>query len=194
LLTDVQFRIHHIGIAVPDVARTATFYIGRLGCVARSGIIHDPLQTAYVQFLGFPGDAALIELVSPDGPESRLAAAVQRGGGLNHVCYATPNIESACRMLRDIGMFLIHPPAPAVAFNGRPIAWFMSPERTLTELVERSAGEPADFFTFDADVADKAGTGVDTLPESFASIEPLSGVDVAQVGLEELDAERQELT
>ncbi|HZF20092.1 MAG TPA: VOC family protein [Burkholderiales bacterium] len=129
--------MHHIGFAVSDIGKKADAYVQTLGYKIETGIIHDPLQQAYVQFLRFPGDRVYLELVQPDGPESKLSQAVSKGGGLHHVCYATGDIEGACRELREAGMFLISPPVPAVAFNGRRIAWLMGKDRLLTELVER---------------------------------------------------------
>jgi methylmalonyl-CoA/ethylmalonyl-CoA epimerase len=133
----MNLSLHHIGIAVPDVSRAADDYRRRLGCELEGDLVHDPVQTAFIQFLRFRGDSVLVELVAPDGPESRLGKAVAKGGGLNHLCYATDDIESACRSLREEGMMIIHEPTPAVAFGGRRIAWLMGPDRVLTELVER---------------------------------------------------------
>jgi len=131
-------RLHHIGIVVPDVAVASAEYTERLGYESASQIIHDPVQTAYVQFLQLPGDGALLELVAPDGPASKLSNALNKGGGLNHLCYETDDIDGSCVELRRHGLVLIHPPVPATAFQGRRIAWLMGRERVLTELVERA--------------------------------------------------------
>lgn len=135
----MEFRLHHIGVVVRDIERSAATYTQQLGYVARTGIIHDPLQTAYVRFLCLPGGTAYLELVSPDGSLSRLTNALNAGGGLNHLCYATDDIEGACGELRRQGMMVIHEPVPAVAFGGRRIAWLIGQDRVLTELVESAA-------------------------------------------------------
>lgn len=106
------------------------------------GLFHDPVQTALIQFLRLPGDSILIELVAPDGPASRLSKVILKGGGINHLCHSTPDIEAACRSLQDQGMAIIEEPTPAVAFGGRRIAWLMGDDHVLTELVERPT--PAD--------------------------------------------------
>ena len=133
----VKVCLHHIGILVGSIPEAAAVYSERHGYQVRSEIIHDPTQTAYVQFLQLPGDPCYIEFVSPDGPESKLTNGLHKGGGLNHVAYATDQIERTCEHLREQGMFLIRPPAPAVAFRGRRIAWLMGRDCLLTELVER---------------------------------------------------------
>ena len=46
----------------------------------------------------------MIELVTPDGPNSKLANALKKGGGLNHLCYLSPAIDDECRRLRESGM------------------------------------------------------------------------------------------
>jgi methylmalonyl-CoA/ethylmalonyl-CoA epimerase len=135
-----MISLHHIGIAVNDIHEATGRYVRMLGYEVQSEIIHDPVQTAYVQFLRLPGDSVYVELVSPDGDKSKLNGAVQRGGGLNHLCYVTTDIKFACRQLRDKGMFLLQPPVPAVAFQGRRIAWLMAADRVPVELVE--AGPP----------------------------------------------------
>lgn len=134
-------QLHHVGIAVKDIAQATEDHERRLGCVREGGLFHDPVQTALIQFLRVPGDSVLIELVAPDGPGSKLAAAVKRGGGINHLCYGTDDIEAACEALRTDGLFLIQEPVPAVAFGGRRIAWLMGDAWYLTELVERVPGD-----------------------------------------------------
>jgi methylmalonyl-CoA/ethylmalonyl-CoA epimerase len=133
----MNLRLHHIGISVSDIAQATEDYRRRLGCELVGGVIHDPVQTAFIQFLRFPGDSVLIELVAPDGPESKLVKAVAKGGGINHLCHLTDDIESACQSLNDQGMIIIHDPAPAAGFGGRRIAWLIGEDQVLTELVER---------------------------------------------------------
>jgi methylmalonyl-CoA/ethylmalonyl-CoA epimerase len=137
----MAMRLHHIGIAVPDIAAAVEEFVGAFGYDVVTGIIHDPVQTAMAQFLKRPGESSCLELVAPDGPGSKLVGALKRGGGLNHVCYATGDIETDCVVLRDKGLVVIHEPVDAVAFPGRRIAWLMGSSRVLTELVDE--GEDA---------------------------------------------------
>jgi methylmalonyl-CoA/ethylmalonyl-CoA epimerase len=135
----MNLQLHHIGIVVADIDRHRALYVDRLGFAVHSDIIHDPVQTAYVQFLRLPGDSTYIELVAPDGEGSKLQNALGKGGGLNHLCYSTGDIEAACHDLRKRGSVIIQAPVAATAFNGRRIAWIMGTDRVLTELVERGA-------------------------------------------------------
>lgn len=132
-----MLTLHHIGVVVKDIPRAAAGYIETYGYEVKSAVIHDPQQTAHVQFLQLPGDAVYLELVAPDREASKLTNALKKGGGLNHVCYSTADIEAACRDLRGRGLFVLQPPVPAVAFDGRRIAWLMGPDGVPVELVER---------------------------------------------------------
>jgi len=129
--------LHHIGLAVANLESQSELYIKAFGYVARTEIIHDPIQTAYVQFLRLPGDSVYLEFVAPDGPRSKLTNAVNKGGGLNHLCYSTSDIEATCQELRKTGLLLLQAPVPAAAFNMRRIAWMQGLDRVLIELVER---------------------------------------------------------
>ena len=135
----IPLQLHHVGIAVADIAAAAPVYVNRYGYAIASAIIHDPTQTAFVQFLRLAADSSFLELVAPDGPASKLAGAVAKGGGLNHLCYATSEIEETVRELRRNGLLLLQAPVPAVAFPGRRIAWMIGKDRIPIELVERGA-------------------------------------------------------
>lgn len=130
-------RLHHVGILVREIEPAAARYVRRMGCGVRTAILHDPAQTADVQFLALPDGLTLLELVAPDGPDSRLARAAAQGGGLHHLCYATPDLGGTVRDWRAHGFFLVREPVPAVAFGGRRIAWLMSADHVLIELVEQ---------------------------------------------------------
>jgi methylmalonyl-CoA/ethylmalonyl-CoA epimerase len=129
-------RLHHIGYAVKQIGPLAEIYTQRYGYEFSTPIIHDPLQTALVQFLRLHGDQAYLEFVAPDGPESKLAFAAKRGG-LNHLCYSCGPLEQAIAELEDTGARLLSEPQTAVAFAGRRICWIIGEDPLPIELVER---------------------------------------------------------
>jgi len=135
--TDLGLRLHHVGNAVCDLESAAALYVRRFGYQVQTGAIHDVGQTARVQFLRLNGDSAYLELVAPDGPGSKLANAVKRGGGLNHLCYTCGPMEAAIAALESTGMKLICDPLPGVGFGGRRICWLLGQEPLPIELVER---------------------------------------------------------
>jgi methylmalonyl-CoA/ethylmalonyl-CoA epimerase len=132
--------VHHIGLVVPDIPEAAELYTRRYGYELMSEIILDRTQTAYVQFLRVPGDSVQLELVSPDSERSKLSSSLRKGGGLNHLCYVTSDIDAACRRLRAEQMILLQAPVKAAAFPGRRIAWLMGNDRTPIELLESASG------------------------------------------------------
>jgi len=137
----VSVRHHHIGLVVPDISRAAADIMSQFGYRAVSRVIHDALQTAFVQFFRLGSDQTLLELVAPDGPESKLSVAARRRMGLHHLCFAVEDIQETCRRLAEEGMVVVQEPVPAVAFRGRRIAWLMGRNRVLTELVEEGKDE-----------------------------------------------------
>ncbi len=132
----MALTLHHIGILVPDIGAAADQYVSRFGYRIVSEVIHDPVQTAHVQFLAGAEPAPCIELITPDGPTSKLSNALKKGGGLNHLCYVSPDIQDECRRLRAAGMLLLQSPVAAQAFPGRRIAWLMGRDGIPIELVE----------------------------------------------------------
>ena len=136
-----MFRLHHNGYVTMDLDRMAGLLEKRFGYVRESAVIHDPVQTARVLFLRLPGGASWVELVSPDGPDSKLSGTLKKHGeGWHHICHETPDILAAGLALREQGMFQICAPVPAAAFPGRRISWFMDANGFLAELVEAGPG------------------------------------------------------
>jgi methylmalonyl-CoA/ethylmalonyl-CoA epimerase len=138
----MALTLHHIGILVADIATAADQYVAKFGYRVRGPIVHDAVQTAHVQFLALSDSVPYVELVTPDGPQSKLSNALKKGGGLNHLCYATPTIDEDCRRLRENGMLLLQSPVAAEAFPGRRIAWLMGRDGIPIELVEPEEGTP----------------------------------------------------
>lgn len=135
--TKVPFSLHHVGYAVASIESITGLYRNCFGYEVCSPIIHDPIQTAYVQFLRLPGDHTYLEFVAPDGPNSKLKGAIRKGGGLNHLCYQVDDIDTATAQLQEAGMRVLSQPVPAAAFPGRRIAWLFGEDGLPVELVEK---------------------------------------------------------
>ncbi len=102
-----------------------------------SQIFADPNQKVKVAFLTTrPGDAQ-VELVEPDGSDSPVLRFLnEKGGGLHHACYEVSDLEQELSDFRSRGSLIVKRPKPAVAFQGRRIAWVLTPEKFLVELLE----------------------------------------------------------
>ncbi len=138
-------KLHHIGIVVKELAAQGDAYAGTLGAVPCSPVIHDPIQKVNVRFWK-DENGALIELIEPASQDSPVWRDSQKGGGLNHLCYETENIERQVEESLRRGGMLTREISPAVAFDGRRIAFVYFLELGLIEFVETemesSAGIP----------------------------------------------------
>lgn len=130
-------RVHHLGVAVRDLDSAMEVYGSLLGLRLLSGPFDDPIQKVRVCFVG-GGRAGgpELELIAPLGEQSPITQYLQKEIGAYHVCYEVDDIDASVAHLRDAGCLLVSGPAPAVAFDERPIAWMLLPTRHLIELVQ----------------------------------------------------------
>lgn len=134
----LDFKLLHIGVAVPALG-PATELLSRLfGYKLVAGPFDDPLQKVTVSFLAKSGsDVAEIELIAPLGEDSPIQSMLAKDrGGAYHLCFETANLDAALAHAQAQGCVVLAAPVPAVAFQGRRIAWIYAPTRQLFELVE----------------------------------------------------------
>ena len=133
----MQFRVDHIGIAVRDMQQGLALYTDIFGYKLVRGPFDDPQQEAQVAFIETAAtDDPALELVAPLSADSQVERVLAKGLSLYHICYEVADIEQAIEHLRAQKCLLVSGPTPAVAYDGRPIAWLYTPNRQLTELVE----------------------------------------------------------
>jgi len=133
-------RLHHLGFVVPDIRDALDRFARSLGATSDGRIWEDPHQSVKVSFLTTQPNDAQVELVQPIGDNSPVARFLrEKGGGLHHACYEVDNLEDQIVMMRSAGGILARKPKPAVAFDGRRIAWILTSDKFLIELLERSA-------------------------------------------------------
>jgi methylmalonyl-CoA/ethylmalonyl-CoA epimerase len=132
------FKLLHVGVAVPDLVPATESLAALFGYKVISGPFDDPIQKVSVNFLSASdSDAADIELIAPLGDDSPIRSMLSRnGGGAYHLCFETQDIEGALAHAEQNGCVIVARPVPAVAFEGRKIAWIYTPSRQLFELVE----------------------------------------------------------
>jgi len=132
-----QLVIHHVGFVVADIEAGMRGFVHSLAAQWDGRIFADPHQKVKVAFLVTrPGDVR-IELVQPaagDSPVNRFLTG--KGGGFHHICYEVEDLDRALAEFRGRGALLARPPKPAVAFEGRRIAWVLTAEKLLVELLE----------------------------------------------------------
>lgn len=133
------WRQHHLGVAVDDVRVAARPYLEGFGFIPEGDVVRDPVQRVDVRFLR-PGPSAaasatLLELVAPYDNVSPVAGHLRRGIGAYHVCYEVDDLDAALAGLRAARFRVLADPVPALALDGRPIAWLLAPARHLIELL-----------------------------------------------------------
>jgi methylmalonyl-CoA/ethylmalonyl-CoA epimerase len=130
--------LHHIGFVVSSIAPALEGFLRSLNASWDERIFEDPIQKVRVAFLTTHPGEPQIELVEPVGESSPVRKFLQeKGGGLHHFCYETDNLESEVQSFRSRRAILVRHPAPAVAFDGRKIAWVLTREHLLVELLEK---------------------------------------------------------
>jgi len=119
-------RLRHIGVAVRSIDEAAPGALKQL----------DPLQNVRVAFIELNGVPC--ELVEPVDERSPVNGYLEhRKMNLYHLCFEVPDLERAVKQARQQGFHALGKPKPAVAFEGRRIAWVFSPTLGLFELLER---------------------------------------------------------
>ncbi len=135
---DLGFKLRHVGVAVPSLGPTTQLLSDLFGYRVVSGPFDDPIQKVTVNFLGKSDqDVAEIELIAPLTGDSPIKSMLDKtGGGAYHLCFETSDIDKALEHAKVNGCMVVSLPAPAIAFQGRRIAWIYTPSRQLFELVE----------------------------------------------------------
>jgi len=135
----VPLRLHHVGFVVANIETAMPGFLRSLAADWDGQVFHDPLQKVKVAFLATRAEDARIELIEPVGEDSPVLRFLQeRGGGLHHVCYEVAGLEEQLAEFRSRGAVIAKRPKPAVAFGGRRIAWVITPEKLLVELLEET--------------------------------------------------------
>ena len=130
------FTFHHLGYLVKDINAASKMFSEQFGFHIESDVIFDEGQTAKVRLIRQPNSTSWIELITPSCTDSKLSLALEKGITLHHLCYEVTSFEHAVKVLRETNYFLISKPAPSQAFSDRRITWFMSPDKSLVEILE----------------------------------------------------------
>lgn len=130
-------HLHHIGYVVRDIGSVMEGFCRSLRAQWNNVIYDDPHQKVRVAFLTTRPEDAQIELVQPAGEDSPVYRFLhEKGGGLHHACYEVQHLEEQITEMRSHGALLAKRPKPAVAFDGRRIAWVITAEGFVVELLE----------------------------------------------------------
>ena len=121
--TEAEF--HHIGLAVNSIKNINS----------ECKIITDKIQNVSVSFIRLNG--INFELIEPLNDFSPIIQSLKKGIKLLHICYEVNDIYRELEGCRRHGFHCIAKPVPAIAFNGRKIAWIYNAHYGLFELLAR---------------------------------------------------------
>ena len=126
--------VHHLGIAVKDIAKEAEIYCSLMGFEAETGILREPPQKVDVQFSVLNGfRIELIQAISEDSP---ILGFIKRGGILNHICYESIDIEATVKNLKkDKGLFQTVDIIKASTLDDCYYSFFAKPSGEVLEII-----------------------------------------------------------
>lgn len=130
-------QLNHVAIAVPDMDAAVATYRDTLGATV-SERVEQPDHGVATVFIDLPNTK--IELLEPLGDDSPIAKFLEKNpsGGIHHVCYEVPDIQSARERLLDKGARVLGTGEPKIGAHGKPVL-FLHPKDfngTLVELEE----------------------------------------------------------
>ncbi len=142
-------KIDHIGYLTKDINKSIVFFTSPAGggFHQTTDVIKDDQSSeektaprnVYLCFLRNE-QGYTIELVSPMQETSSVTGLLaKQGEGPYHICYQTKKIHQSIEQMKKDGWILVKAPAPAVAFQGAPVAFLFRNGIGLIELVERNA-------------------------------------------------------
>ncbi len=127
-------KIAHLGFVVPEIDNVCETWI-ESGYVLSIKKTLDPIQNVDCALLTKPGEPN-IELISPNsaGPNP-LFSRLKRGGGLDHICYYSLDLEKSIQSELDIFSIVVCPPVYAATFDSR-VTFVMRRNGLLIEYLE----------------------------------------------------------
>lgn len=133
----MELKFNHVGLVVEDIEKSVEFYVNVLKMEKISGIIYDPKQRVNLVFLRDVHISGLVyELIQPEDENSPSAQWLEKGNSLQHFCYEVENIQEGIDYLKKNGGMLFVRPIPAIAFDNRLIAFLLTKEKVIIELLE----------------------------------------------------------
>ncbi|MFN3431705.1 MAG: VOC family protein [Candidatus Sericytochromatia bacterium] len=136
-MTD-DLAFHHMGLACRDLdTEIAAWAI--LGYRLEGSPFEDPIQRVRGCFV--VGAGPRLELLMPLDDTSPVMPWLAKGVKFYHQAFETVDIRRALDTLKARRGKVVVPPTPAVAFQGREIAFVLFPNMMLIELIQAAERE-----------------------------------------------------
>ena len=134
---------HHLGMAVADINKSIVSLRG-LGWKWDGKIIEDTSRNVYLAFLTRYDTGEMLELVSPineRSPVSHTLNMMKNVAAPYHICYEIEDIDKTINIMKGRKYTLTEKPKKAVAFGNRRVAFMLSRDSGLIELLEEEKSE-----------------------------------------------------
>ncbi len=132
-------NVHHIGYLVKNIERAALDFknLGYDVEPESAACVID--ETRKVKILFLKKDAYRIELVEPLDKESPIYGLLKKHkNSPYHICYSTEDMNKSIAFLEQNGWMLFEEPKKAPAIHDRKVAFLMSADSGMLELVEEA--------------------------------------------------------
>jgi methylmalonyl-CoA/ethylmalonyl-CoA epimerase len=140
MLTKLGCAFHHMGVACRDLDLEMAAWL-KLGYEVEGADFYDPTQRIRGRFLVGPGPR--LELLIPSAPDSPINGYLERGVKFYHQAFTAPRFDDTVKAMKSLRCKMVVSPVPAVAFEGRRIAFFFMQNEFLVEVIEgKREGEP----------------------------------------------------
>lgn len=131
----MEFKVHHVGYAVPDLAKAIDEFAA-LGWHVSSEVTDDVLRQVRIIFMTM--GTSVVELVAPMSPASPITKQLAKGSGAPyHICYEVDSLETAESELKAKKFIVFKKPAVASAIDGRRVEFLYAKNNGVIELVEK---------------------------------------------------------
>lgn len=129
-------QFHHIGLIVDDIDTGKAFLESLISNLAWSEKYED-FGIGVTVLFGTGTDGLRYELIAPLGLESPVFKHLtKRENMLHHIAYVVDDFEVTFRDFRSLKLMPLGEVMPAVAFKGKRVAFFLTPIRTIIEIIE----------------------------------------------------------
>jgi methylmalonyl-CoA/ethylmalonyl-CoA epimerase len=130
-------KIAHLGFVVKDIDLALESWVSS-GYSVKIPKTFDPIQNVFCLVLA-KDDEVDIELVSPGlSDKNPLTSRLKKGGGLDHICFQTKDIELSLELERLNHSIIVCQPVLAETFQQR-IAFVVRSGGILVEFIEETA-------------------------------------------------------
>lgn len=132
----LKWRFDHLGLVVKSLDKGRKHLTNILQISDWTEDVTDSVNGVEIQF-GRDPTGLVYELLSPIDEQSPVFAALKGGKAiLNHVAYVTDDLGAGASHLVRNGCASTRSPKPAIAYGGARIQFFVTPLRTIIELIE----------------------------------------------------------